>query len=91
MSKANEIVNNDWFSPVWDGDEYKIGKWTVGKIFWTAFISKGDTRKYQANCLLPGIKSDLGKYEKPEEAKSRVEQAVKHWRIHSENDKASRD
>jgi hypothetical protein len=41
--------------------------------------SKDDHNVYKVTCGLPGIKPTLGNFEKQEEAKAKLESAVKHW------------
>ena len=61
------------------GENLKVGKWTVGGAHNSGSRSKSEPKKWQATCLLPGMKSELGWFETVEEAKDRAEKAVTHW------------
>jgi hypothetical protein len=56
-----------------------LGKWKVGGAYYNSCRSKDDPNKYEAKCYLPGIKDTLDYYTTEDEAKKRVEEAVKHW------------
>ena len=56
-----------------------LGRWLVGKVHYTAFTSVNDLKKWQANCYLPGIKTDLGRFENEEAAIEKLENAVAYW------------
>ena len=53
--------------------KYAVGSWHIGI---TASVSGN---RYRATCALPGLKGDQGAFATPEEAKSRVERAVRLW------------
>jgi hypothetical protein len=55
------------------------GQWDVGKVNYDSATSIRDKNKYVAYCKLPGIKETLGHFETEQEAKTRLESAVKHW------------
>jgi len=61
------------------GEWARVGKWVVGAYYWDAGRSTRDDKAYRATCYLPGIKDDLGNYETVEQAKARVQSAIKHW------------
>lgn len=61
------------------GEILYLGRWNVGSAFYDGGKSKDDPKKQIATCSLPGIKRNLGSFEKEKEAKDRVENAVKHW------------
>ena len=67
------------FKTEWKGECLHMGRWNVGRVFYTPFTSKDDPNKYQASCFLPGIKSDLGRYDDIKDAGARLERAVNHW------------
>ncbi len=64
----------------YSGDACYLGKWLVGSVNWVCG-NKNDPepKNYGAFCLLPGIKTELGKYTTAEEAKQKVEIAVTYW------------
>ena len=61
------------------GKKCLVGKWKVGSVHYSALISRGDPKNYQATCLLPGIKTDLGRYETELDAIWAVNEAIEHW------------
>lgn len=61
-----------------------LGKWNVGSAYYNSCRTKDDPLKYAATCSLPGIKKVLDYYATEQEAKDRVEVAVKYWIIKSE-------
>ena len=60
-------------------DSAKVGKWTVGNVQYRMSVAKDDSRKYEANVRLPGLKSTQGYFETEDEAKAKVETAINHW------------
>lgn len=48
-------------------------------VHYDSMRSKDDHNVYKVTCGLPGIKPTLGNFEKQEEAKAKLESAVKHW------------
>lgn len=72
-------MNIEWVKLPDNHDVLFLGKWRVGGVYYSGMVSKGDLNKYKAYCTLPGIKEVIGHYATVEEAKSRLERAVKHW------------
>ena len=56
-----------------------LGPWHVGSVYYDSTNGKNDPKKWAATCRLPGIKDFLARYETPDAAKERVENAVRHW------------
>lgn len=56
-----------------------LGAWDVGGAYYDSGRSRDDPLKYAAACRLPGIKGHLGHYATADEAKAKVEYAVKYW------------
>ncbi len=79
LEEGVEIVNEDNGILKWKDNKLYIGKVKVASVFYSAFVSRGETKRYQATCFLPAIKSDLGKHESIEEAKKIAERAVKRF------------
>ena len=61
------------------GSRLFLGKWEVGTTHYDSCWTKNDPFAYIAACNLPRIKSRLDNYKTEEEAKKRVERAVKYW------------
>lgn len=61
------------------GEWLRVGRVVVGSAFYNGATSKGDPLKYQASCLLPGIKQPAERYETPQAARERVESMVRAW------------
>ncbi len=71
------MKQNISISPLkWKDDVLYVGKIKVGSVHYSSFISREDPKKYQATCFLPGIKSDLGRFETKDAAKTQVETGV---------------
>ena len=62
----------------------RVGKWEVGHSNWRVLKSQADQRKYVARVTLPGLKEVQGYYENSDEAKAKVETAIRHWFNHIE-------
>ena len=56
-----------------------VGKWRVGSASLDSCRERNDPKKYEASCLLPGIKHELGHFLTEQEAKDVVEKAINHW------------
>lgn len=61
------------------GEDAFLGKWRIGSISWDAALKRGDPKKWRASCDLPGIKQNLGNFEKVEDAKAKLEKAAEFW------------
>ena len=61
------------------GSKLYLGKYHVGSVFYDGFVSRDENLKFKVVCKLPGIKSDLGRYETEEEGKARLIRAVNTW------------
>ncbi len=59
--------------------EVFLGKFCVGSVFRDSLVSRDDAKKSKTEMRLPGIKSTLGHFETHEEAKGKVEAAIKYW------------
>lgn len=68
--------NNERYA---NGVVCRLGKFKVGSAFYSGMISRERRDKYQANCKLPGIESNLGTFPTLAEAQEKVETAVKFW------------
>jgi hypothetical protein len=60
-----------------------LGRWRVGGTFYNACRDKDDQNVWGAACRLPGLKDVLWHFVTREEAKAKVEKAVKHWMKHT--------
>lgn len=56
-----------------------VGKWRVGTAAYDSCRGRNEPNKYEAICILPGIKRDLGHFETEQQAKQVVEEAINHW------------
>jgi len=61
------------------GEILYVGKWPVGSVSYSANVPREDPKKYVACSRLPGLKSDLGHFEKLQDAKLKVEAATAYW------------
>lgn len=61
------------------GEDAFLGRFKVGGIFYDGTRPKNTEERYRAVCMLPGILPDLGNFMTPEEAKTKVENAVEYW------------
>jgi len=64
---------------IWKETNLFVGKAKVGSVYHSAFVIKGETKRYTANCFLPGIKQQFGNYETEAEGRAIVEKAVNHF------------
>jgi hypothetical protein len=64
-----------------NGEDYVLGKVTVGSASYNALRSREDPLAYRAFIILPGIqlKAGTADFATIEEAKARVEAAVSTW------------
>jgi hypothetical protein len=60
-------------------EQYRLGKWIVGRWELDTTASCGSGETYAAYCDLPGIKASLGLKATADDAKALVEKAVQHW------------
>ncbi len=61
------------------GEILYLGHWPVGGAHHDTTVPRGTKAKIRASCSLPGLKDCQGYFETLEEAKARVEKAVRHW------------
>lgn len=61
------------------GSVLMLGRWMIGRADDDGMVERGDPKRWKASCYLPGIKRDLGRFATGEEARERVEKAVKVW------------
>lgn len=62
-----------------NGENYRIGRIIVGEVSWSATRSKDAPKKWGIHIALPCIKSPTDRYTNIDDAKARVERAVRTW------------
>ena len=73
----------DWVKNERQNLRCKLGRFTVGGVNFDTLVSMDEKAKYLAWCKLPGIKENLGHFEKQEDARAEVEFAVGVWLGHA--------
>ena len=61
------------------GNYAKVGKWNVGYVGYNTHKAKKGEKLFNATLILPGEKTDLGRYKHEPTAVAVVEQAVADW------------
>jgi hypothetical protein len=62
-----------------NGENGYVGPYKFFSISYTSFRGPNDNKCWRLNCSLPGIKTDLGKFEKKEQGKSKADMVLDMW------------
>lgn len=68
--------------PYQSGQEAYVGKIILGHVNYDSLRSRDDPKKYEATSTLPQIKINPSHFLTSEEAKAKVEYAIKFWFKH---------